>query len=98
MKKSIVKLFGIFILASSLITGCSSSDNPTPTPPPAAFVLDANNFKGTITECEIVLNATTVYKLPGTLQVNNGATLTIPSGTLIKSHVGAAAILSVGQG
>lgn len=95
MKKSIVKLFGIFVLSASLLTSCSSSDDNGPS---SSFVVDANNFKGTISDGEVVLNATTIYKLTGKLQVNNGATLTIPAGTVIEGIGGTAAYIAVAQG
>ncbi|RTY91345.1 hypothetical protein [Flavobacterium sp. GT3R68] len=95
MKKSIVKLFGIFVLSASLLTSCSSSDDNGPS---SSFVVDANNFKGTINDGEVVLNAATIYKLTGKLQINNGATLTIPAGTVIQGIGGTAAYIAVAQG
>lgn len=94
MKNSIVKLFGISVLLTTLITGCSSSDS---TPSNNPFVLDANNFKGTITEGEVVLTSSTVYHLTGKLQVNSGATLTIPAGTVIEG-MGTSSYIAVAQG
>jgi major membrane immunogen (membrane-anchored lipoprotein) len=99
MKKSTAKLFGILTVAASLITGCSSSDNPTPTTPPSStFTADANNFQGTINDGSVTLDATKVYKLTGKVQVNNGATLTIPAGTIIQGTGGTQAYIAIAQG
>ena len=99
MKKSTVKLFGILTLAAGLITSCSSSDNPTPTTPPSStFTADANNFQGTINDGSVTLDATKVYKLTGKIQVNNGATLTIPAGTIIQGTGGTQAYIAIAQG
>lgn len=99
MKKSTVKLIGILTLAAGLITSCSSSDNPTPTTPPSStFTADANNFQGTITDGVVTLDATKTYKLSGKLQVNSGATLTIPAGTVIQGTGGTQAYIAIAQG
>lgn len=95
MKNSIVKLFGISVLLATLVTGCSSSDDSNSTDNP--FVLDANDFKGTITEGEVALTSSTVYHLTGRLQVNSGATLTIPAGTVIQG-MGTSSYIIVAQG
>ena len=97
MKKSTVKLFGIFALTAGLMTSCTSNDNPTPTPS-STFVADANNFTGTINDGEVTLDATKTYKLTGKLQVNNGATLTIPAGTVIEGAGGTSAYIAIAQG
>lgn len=94
MKKSISKLIGIFALSATLITSCSSGeDSPT-----SSFVVDANDFQGTITDGEVVLNAGTVYKLTGKIQVNDGASLTIPAGTVIDGVGGTSSYIAVAQG
>lgn len=95
MKKSIVKLFGILAISGSLFTSCTSSDDESSS---SSFVVDANNFQGTITDGEVVLNASTVYKLTGKIQVNDGATLTIPAGTVIEGVGGTSAYIAVAQG
>jgi hypothetical protein len=94
MKKSIVKLFGILAIAGSIITGCSSEDDD----PSSSFVVDANNFQGMINDGEVVLNANTIYKLTGKLQINAGAELTIPAGTVIEATGGTASYIAVAQG
>lgn len=96
MKKSILQLFGIFALSASLITSCSSdSGNDTPS---STFVVDANNFTGIIKDGEVILSAGTTYKLTGKLQINDGATLTIPAGTKIEGTGGTASYIAVAQG
>ena len=95
MKKSIVKFFGILAVTTGLFTSCTSSDDSSPS---SSFVVNANDFKGTITDGEVILNATTVYKLTGKIQVNSGATLTIPAGTVIEGIGGTSAYIAVAQG
>lgn len=96
MKNSILKFFGILTIATSLLVGCSSSDDDNA--PSSSFVVDANDFKGMINDGEVILNASTVYKLTGRLQVNAGAVLTIPAGTRIEATGGTAAYIAVAQG
>jgi hypothetical protein len=96
MKNSIVKLFCFLAIAGSLFTGCSTdNNNNTPT---STFVVNPADFKGTITDGEVVLDANTDYNLTGALVVGNGATLTIPAGTLIEATGGTAAYIAVAQG
>jgi hypothetical protein len=95
MKKSIVKLIGLLAVTAGFVVGCSSSDDDAPS---SSFVVDANNFQGTIADGEVVLNAGTVYKLTGKLQVNSGATLTIPAGTIVEGVGGTASYIAVAQG
>ena len=96
MKNSILKFFGILTIATSLLVGCSSSDDDNA--PSSSFVVDANDFKGMINDGEVILDASTVYKLTGRLQVNAGAVLTIPAGTRIEATGGTAAYIAVAQG
>lgn len=95
MKKSIVKLLGILTIAGGLFTSCSSSSDSGPS---STFVVDANDFKGTINDGEVVLNASTVYKLTGAIKVADGATLTIPAGTVIEATGGTSSYIAVAQG
>jgi len=96
MKNSIVKLIGIVTLSAGLFTSCSSSDDNNK--PSSSFVVNANDFKGTITDGEVVLDAGTTYKLTGKIQVNSGATLTIPAGTVIQGVGGTSAYIAIAQG
>jgi len=95
MKKSIFKFFGILIITTSLLIGCSTTEDDGPT---STFVVDANNFQGNINDGEVILNANTVYRLTGRLQINSGAELTIPAGTRIEATGGTAAYIAVTQG
>jgi len=96
MKKSILQLFGILTLSATLVTSCSSDNNNTDSS--STFVVNPTDFKGTITEGEVVLVSGTTYKLSGKIQVNDGATLTIPAGTRIEGTGGTASYIAVAQG
>ncbi len=95
MKNSILKFFGIIAISASFLTSCSSDDNNSPS---STFEVNPLDFKGQINDGEVILNAGTVYKLTGRLQVNNGATLTIPAGTIIEGVGGTASFIAVAQG
>ena len=94
MKKSIVKLFGLLAITGSLFTSCSTSDDG----PTSTFVVDANDFQGTINDGEVILDANTVYQLTGAIKVADGATLTIPAGTVIEATGGTSSYIAVTQG
>lgn len=96
MKNSILRFFGILTITASFLTSCSSSDDNNP--PSSTFVLNPVDFKGQINDGEVILNASTIYKLTGRLQVNTGATLTIPAGTRIEGIGGTASFIAVAQG
>ena len=96
MKNSILKVASIIAITATLLTGCSlSSDNSNDS---NGFVADPNNFKGTISGETITLNPTLIYKLTGKLQINDGASLTIPAGTVIEGVGGTAAYIAIAQG
>lgn len=95
MKKSFLNLFGILALSASFFTSCSSDSTDTPS---STFVVDPNNFAGIISDGEVVLSSGTTYKLTGKLQVNDGATLTIPAGTKIEGTGGTASYIAIAQG
>lgn len=96
MKKSIFKLFGILTIVGCVFTSCivEEEDNNSG----SSFTVNPLDFKGQINDGEVILNAGTVYKLSGRLQVNNGATLTIPAGTRIEGVGGTASFIAVAQG
>ncbi len=98
MKKSIVKLFVIFAVTAGTLASCSSSDDSTPSGPSSSFVANANDFKGVINDGVVTLVAGATYKLTGKIQVNSGATLTIPAGTRIEGTGGTSAYIAVAQG
>jgi len=96
MKKSVFKLLSVALLASAFFTSCiTEEDDNNPT---TSFVVNPLDFKGQINDGEVILNAGTVYKLTGRLQVNEGATLTIPAGTVIEGIGGTASYIAVAQG
>ncbi|MBS7231787.1 hypothetical protein KHA90_12195 [Flavobacterium psychroterrae] len=97
MKKSILNFVTVIALSGGLLTSCSSDDNNTKTPT-STFVADAANFKGTIADGEVVLDASKTYKLTGAIKVENGATLTIPAGTTIEGTGGTASYIAIAQG
>jgi hypothetical protein len=96
MKKSILKFLAIFAISATLFTSCSKDDNTAA--PSSSFVVVPNDLKGTISNGEVVLEASTVYKLTGALVVGSGAILTIPAGTKIEATGGTAAYIAVAQG
>ena len=98
MKTTITKVFGILAFSAVLFTSCTSDNNGKTTQPGSTFVANPTDFKGTISDGEVVLNAAVVYKLTGKIQVNSGATLTIPAGTRIEGIGGTSAYIAVAQG
>lgn len=96
MKTTITKLFGILAISAAFFTSCSSDDD-TKTPS-STFIVNPLDFKGTITDGVVTLDANVVYKLTGKIQVNNGATLTIPAGTKIEGLGGTSAYIAIAQG
>ncbi|MDD2985417.1 hypothetical protein [Flavobacterium sp.] len=95
MKKTILKVTGLIVLALGIFTSCTTDEEDSSS---SSFVLDPNNFQGTISDGEVILNAGTVYKLTGKIQVNEGATLIIPAGTIIEGVGGTASYIAVTQG
>jgi hypothetical protein len=91
-----VKLFASALLASALIfTGCKEEEEPTPTPTPSETVKS-----GLLTADETWTNDR-VYIMSNKVVVDNGVTLTIEPGTLIKAKAGQgtlAAALVVARG
>ena len=97
MKKLTVKLLSLLVVTASVMTSCTSND-PVADSSTSTFVANAADFKGTITDGEVILDASKVYKLTGKIQVNNNATLTIPAGTVIEGTGGTASYIAVAQG
>lgn len=100
MKKIIRNSVALFTLSALFFVSCSegtnSDDNPdTPT---SSFQADPNNFKGTINDGVVTLDANVEYKLTGSLVVENGAKLVIPAGTKIVGIGGTSAYIAVAQG
>ena len=95
MKKSILKVTSLIALALGMLVSCTTEEDVTPS---STFVVNPTDFKGTITSGEVILNAGTIYKLSGKIQVNDGATLTIPAGTIIEGVGGTASYIAIAQG
>lgn len=84
MKKGVFKFLGMMAFASALVfTSCSGDDDNAGEGPSSTFVVVPNDFKGTISDGEVVLNASVEYKLTGALVIGDGASLRIPAGTRI---------------
>lgn len=83
-------------IAALTFTSCSSDDE---TKTPDTTVIDPANFKGQLLAGETAtLDANTEYNLTGSFVIRDGATLTIPAGTVIKATGGTSAYLAVAQG
>ena len=97
-KKALI--FGSSLLVAStmfLTTSCDNKDDEggdvTPVTP-----VDQNVLKGDITK-DMTLDASKVYSLVGAVHVKEGATLTIPAGTMIKADLtGTVAYLLIEKG
>lgn len=83
--KKLLKVLGVVLFSAATLTSCSSDDGGKKDDPTSTFVLDANNFKGTIGDGEVVLEAGQLYKLTGKLIVGDGAKLTIEAGAKIEA-------------
>lgn len=94
MKTIFRNLFAVAALAAAF-TSCSSDDDNGPS---SSFEVDPANFKGTIADGEVELDSDVEYNLTGKLIIANGATLTIPAGTVIKASGGTSAYIAVEQG
>ena len=98
MKTTFTKVFGILAISAAFFTSCSSDDNGKTVDPGSTFVANPMDFKGTISDGEVTLDANVVYKLTGKIQINSGAILTIPAGTKIEGLGGTASYIAVAQG
>lgn len=83
--KKLLKVLSVVLFSAATLTSCSSDDGGKKDDPTSTFVLDANNFKGTIGDGEVVLEAGQLYKLTGKLIVGEGAKLTIEAGAKIEA-------------
>ncbi|WP_456313599.1 hypothetical protein [Pseudomonas shirazensis] len=98
MKKSILKFVTVIALSGGLFTSCSSDNDNNNDKPSSTFVADPASFKGNITDGEVILDASKVYKLTGGIKVESGATLTIPAGTVIEGTNGTSSFIAIAQG
>ncbi len=85
MKNVFVKAAALVVLCAGFLTSCGGDDDNGPT---STFVVDPENFQGIIGDGEVVLQSNVVYNLEGPLVVGDGATLTIPAGTVIEATGG----------
>jgi hypothetical protein len=93
--KHLSKITALFAVAFTLfLASCSSDDNDpgTPTDP-----VEDTNLSGNI-DSDRVLDPTQAYTITGTVLVKDGATLTIPAGTVITSETGTDKYIAVEQG
>ena len=86
------KVFLTLAVAATIFASCDKNDDPKVDPQPTA-----ENLTGDITS-NMTLNADITYTLTGTVRVKDGAKLTIPAGTLIKSQSGFDKYIIVEQG
>lgn len=88
MKKLFVRVLGISLISSTLFLGsCASDEDNSSTGNDSTFVVIPEDFKGTILEGNVILDASISYQLTGPLVIGDGATLTIPAGTKITAIV-----------
>lgn len=97
MKKSVLKVLGVFVMTSSLFFASCSSDDDKGGNEPDTSLIDPENMQGEFTDKDIVLDANVVYKLKGPLVMLNGSTLTIPAGTKIEATGGTSSYIAIGQ-
>ena len=100
MKKTAIKLMGIFALSSSVfMASCSGDDDNNNGGDQGTVEVDPTNFKGTFSGdgTDVVLDPSKVYKLTGKLEILNNATLTIPAGTRIEATGGTSSYIAIGQ-
>lgn len=92
MKKIIINLFMVAtLLTPFVLTSCDAESTPTPQPP-----VD-NELSGSVKDTK-TLDATIEYLLTGPLLVEDGGTLNIPAGTVIKAEKGFNSYILVLQG
>ncbi|WP_211338048.1 hypothetical protein [Mangrovibacterium diazotrophicum] len=85
------KLLFFLSIVTLIFAGCSDDE------PSGPNVIEGSTLSGDITT-DTELDASVEYTLNGTLSVKNGATLTIPAGTMIKATSGFSSYLIVEQG
>lgn len=99
MKKQIIKLSVLAILAVSSLSlqSCNGGNDDDPSTPTSN--VDPDNFKGTIKSGETwTLDASKTYKLNAAVIVEDGGKLVIPAGTKIECTGGTSAYVLVKQG
>lgn len=92
MKKLILSALTI---AALTFASCSRDDDSSDSQP---TTIDPENFQGVVNEGEtLTLDASTVYKLTGSLVVKAGGTLSIPAGTRIEATGETSSYIAVAQ-
>ena len=93
MKKMNKTIAALFLLLSGLVfTGCSKDNDPIIDTPE----VQNNELNGEISE-DLTLNPAVDYKLTGSFEVLEGATLTIPAGTKIVASKGTDVYIAIHQ-
>ncbi len=87
MKKLVLKVLGLAILAMPVFTSCDDDDNINPDLKIVLDGLKSGAMEGKLTE-DYTLDASQTYHLNGSFIVEDGATLTIPAGTSILADNG----------
>jgi len=102
MKKNYFKLIIAAFIISSVSLGiqsCSTDEETINSIIPTGIAQDPNNFKGEVTNGEVVtLDPTKVYVMNGSVKVKNGGKLVIPAGIRIVATAGADSYILVEQG
>ncbi|WP_116790520.1 hypothetical protein [Flavobacterium psychrotrophum] len=94
MKTTLRKFMSLAIIAA-VAASCGDDDNNKPS---SSFVANPAAFQGEINDGEVTLDGNTTYHLTGRIVVKDGATLTIPAGTVIEGVGGTQAYIAVAQG
>lgn len=85
MKKNLLFLSTLAIVFTSLFVSCDGESDPVIDKKPVIELIEKGELKGVLEE-NATLKAGVNYKLTGSFIVNNGATLTIPAGTVITAN------------
>ena len=99
MKKSAIKLVGIFALTATFFVTSCSDDDENGGGDQGTVEVDPADFKGTFSGdgTDIVLDPNEVYHLTDKVVILDNATLTIPAGTRIEAIGGTSAYIAIGQ-
>ncbi len=98
MKKTAIKILGLALLATVVLTGCNN-DDPVPVPVDGVIeALESGVMEGELTE-DYSLSASMSYNLTGSFIITEGVTLTIPAGTnIVADNGGTDVYIAVLQG